>query len=334
MKSMKRFLLMLALVLVAVSPISRANAQGACGLAEADCKILEKADAAAYNSFEQDFEFSLKLKMGAQNADVSSKGKGVLVLDPKALASSDPTAALGGLKMTMDMTGAAKVTGSPDQAGTIKMVIVDGVFYADDGKGWQGIKLADVLQQAMAQGGGSGGASPLPPEATAAFSDPAFFNALMAIPNIKGFITVKKEAGPDIEGQKVTAYVYNFSVKTLFAAPEFAPVIKALVTAAGLSAGAEVTDAQVTQFSTLLGTLLQDSTITITRYVGEKDGLHHGVALFLSAKIDASSLGGGADPIEFQTNLKVTVTKIGQSFDVKAPAGAKMTSLPVPTPAK
>jgi hypothetical protein len=329
---MKRFVVMLLVALLALATFpGGARAQGTgCTLAEADCKLLADADtnAAKITSFEQAFDFQLKVNSGTTNVEITSKGKGVLAADAAMMSASDPTAALGGLKATLDLEGATKGTGSSDQSGKIQIVVVDGVLYINDGKaGWIGVKLADLLTQAMAQSGGTGGATAAQTaQIQALLSDPAVLQSISAIPNIKGFITQEKAAGPDIDGKPTTAFVYKFDIKALLAAKEIYPLIKAIAKSSNPT-GPEITDAQIEQFAPLVGSVLTDSVITVTRYVNA-DGFPAGVKLYIQLKLDTAMLGGGsggaATTADLLFSLDVQLSKINQTFEVKAPEGAKM----------
>lgn len=335
MKSLKRFALMLAVLMMAtVAFAGPAHAQGAsCGLSDADCKILATADAniAKMTSFAHSYDFSLKVSANGQGANVASKGAGIFEIDPAAMSGSDPTAALGSLKLTLDLDGSADASGQK-QSGKAQVVIVDGVLYANDGKtGWQGIKLADVLTQAMSQTGAGGAASANPQveAVTKLAQDPALMQAIASIPSIKGFITLTKAAGPTIADEKTIAFTYALDFKTLVSAPEFAPVVKALYKSVA-SGGQEVTDAQVAQITPLFASLLKDTTFTITRYVGEKDNMYHGIKIYLQAKVDLTAFGQSGAPVDALLSLDVQLSKIGQTFEVKAPEGAKMIAMPTP----
>ncbi len=332
---MKRFVVMLLVALMAVASFpSGARAQGTgCTLAEADCKMLADADAklASVTSFEQSYDFQLKVSSGATNVEILSKGKGVFAIDPAAMTGSDPTAALGGLKFTLDLDGSTKGTGT-DQSGKVNIVIVDGVLYANDGKaGWMGVKLADVLTMAMSQSSGAGGGATAAQTAQiqALLSDPAVMQSISAIPNIKGFITQEKAAGPDIGGKKTTSFIYKFDIKALLASKDIYPLIKAIAKSSNPT-GPEITDAQIEQLAPIVGTLVKDSVITVTRYVGE-DGYVRGLKLYVQLKIDASAMGGGASGAastgDLLFSLDVKLDKINEKFDVKAPEGAKMQDL-------
>jgi hypothetical protein len=337
---MKRFVLVLVVLMMTLVAFNApARAQGAgCGLSDADCKILATADAniAKITSFAHSYDFALKVNAQGQTVDVTSKGSGVFSVDPAGMTGSDPTAALGSLKLTLDLDGAAKMTGN-DQSGKAQLVVVDGVIYANagDGKGWQGVKLSDLLSQAMSQtgAGGTASANPQVEQVTKALQDPALMQAITAIPTIKGFITLAKAAGPTIDGAATTAFTYTLDFKTLISAPEFAPVVKTLFKSVS-GTGSEVTDAQVAQMTPLFSSLLKDTTFTITRYVGEKDNLYHGIKVYLKSTIDTTALGSSGAPVDLLLSLDVQLSKIGNTFEVKAPEGAKMVAMPVATPAK
>ncbi len=322
MKSVKRLGIMLALVaIVGVLPAFGARAQGmTCTLAADDCKILSTADAnvSKETSFNQDFSFSLKAS-GTSSVDVEATGSGLFGLDSGA-SMTDFTSGKG-IKLTLDITASTKGMGS-DQSGKTNLVIVDGVAYVNvnDGKGWQGVKLSDAMQA----GGGTAGMMNNP--AVAAFQDPAFLQALAAIPNIKGFITLTKTEAPDLDGQKMVGFTYALDLKTLATSKEIYPLIKAALKASG-QGSADVPDDQLAQITSVAGKALADTTFTITRWVGATDNLYHALAIDLKAKIDPTSMGQTGDPTNVSLNLTVKLTKVGQPVDVKAPAGAKMVDM-------
>lgn len=335
---MKRFALMMMIALMAVASFgstARAQQDTCFGLSAADCKAIADADTglAKLTSFEQTFDFQLKIKAQGMTVDVTSKGTGVLIADPAAMNATDPTAALGGLKLTLDVDGSAKVANQPDQAGKVQIVVTDGVIYFNDGKaGWQGAKLSDLLTQAMASQSGTGGAGAMTgqnAQIQALAGDPAVLGAIFAIPNIKGFITAQKSAGPDIGGKKMSAYVYNFDLKTLLAAKELFPLIKAIAKQANPT-GPEIQDAQLEQIGPLATAILKESVVTVTRYVGDEDKQIHGIKIYVQLKIDGAMLGAAGDPVEALFSLDVKLDKLNGTFAVKAPEGAKMVTPPAP----
>ncbi len=327
MKSFKRLSLLLALVLVVGSlPAISVRAQATCfGLADADCKILSTADANVVKetSFAQEFTFSLKANNNGQATEINATGTGSFAVDPAMMGKmnmSDPTAALAGLKLSLDVTGSTKGTGS-DQSGKASLIIVNGVIYANanDGKGWMGAKLSDLTSQGTSMAAGN--------PAAAMATDPALLAALAKIPSIPGFIKLEKTTNsPELDGQKQIEFVYTLDIKSLVTSKDLYPIIKTIAGAAG--GGSDLTDEQLAQFGQLAGTALGNTTIKITRWVGATDNLYHALAIDLNASIDPAVMGGSGPATTVALNLLVKLTKVGQPVDIKAPADAKMMTPP------
>ena len=105
MKSVKRLVLMLALVMVVAVPVLGARAQApTCSLTADQCKLIAAADAnislANYASFNHALEFSAKVNANGQDIEATAKSSGVFSIDASAVTPTDPTAAIPSLKLT------------------------------------------------------------------------------------------------------------------------------------------------------------------------------------------------------------------------------------------
>ncbi len=320
MKSTKRLVLMLALACFAALPLVGARAQGpACTLADADCKLLAAAEAnnGKLTSFQQDFTFTYTLGGvgGAAPTNTTASGTGAFTGGMPANMMSDPTAALGTIKASLDVTGT-----SNGASGKTQIIITDGTLYINDGTGWKARPMSELLQRAM-------NSSPATPAsdspALALLGNPALAQGLMALPNVKGIATLAKEAGPDVDGVKTSAFVYNIDVPTLLNAPEFAPILSAAASQMMGGAGGAIPVQTLTS-------LLKNPKLSLTRYVGDSDQLFHGVAIKFSGTLD---LGGATSDISLALDVKLS--KIGQPFTITAPAGgATMVAVPAATATK
>jgi len=304
---------MLALACFAALPLVGARAQGvACTLADADCKLLAAAEANSgkLTSFQQDFTFTYTLGGvgGAAPTNTTASGTGAFTGGMPANMMSDPTAALGTIKASLDVTGTTNGA-SGQTSGKTQIIITDGTLYINDGTGWKARPMSELLQRAMS----SGPATPASDSpALTLLGNPALVQGLMALPNIKGIATLAKEAGPDVDGVKTSAFVYNVDLPTLLNAPEFAAILSAAASQmmGGTSGGGAIPVQMLTS-------LLKNPKLSLTRYVGDSDQLIHGVAVKFSGTLD---LGGASSDISLALDVKLS--KIGQPFTIVAPVGS------------
>lgn len=321
--------------LLCASSIFTANAQIAnCfGLAAADCQLVASADKniSQETSFNQTFETSATLKTATQTTTLSATGGGLFALDSAALSgTADQAAVFNALKMTFNVSGSVKTTGSSasTQSGKANFVVLNGELYAQatDSTGtlspWQSISLA----QAAAAGSGSGSSNNASNPALAFFQDPAVIQAIVSAPNIKGFIVGKKTANvPIVDGQRQTELVYTFDAKTLVTSPTMYPVIKALLKA-GNANYSGATNAQMQSNALTLAAALQGTTFKVTRWIGTKDKLYHALGIdgvFKLTSLVAAQSGSAT------FHLLVKLSKVGQSITVNAPIAVSQ-----PTPSK
>ncbi len=205
----QRLCLLAALIaLLCASPALAANAQAVnCfGLGTADCQLVVAADKniSQETSFNQTFETTATLTTATQTASLSATGSGVFAVDSAALGNtSNQTALLNALKLTLNMSGSVKTTGgtaaSSSQSGKANLVVLNGQIYiqATDSTGtlspWQSSSLSDVAAAGTGSRSGTGSLTGSTNPALAAFQDPAVIQAILTAPNIKGFITAQKD---------------------------------------------------------------------------------------------------------------------------------------------
>ncbi len=347
MKSVLRGCILLAIVaLIALTPALTSRAQGETrcfGLAGADCKLwysgTDAANASKYSSFVMDYNVTFTLAgTGTNDVDFKVTGTGPFSLDASKVSttSSDPTAAIAALTMANTLTASLNASGQ-SQKGSFEFRIVGGNLYfkgdqATQNK-WMFVSLGKALSSAMsnpsfsnalssAMGGGSGSSSN---PAMAMLNDPEVMAALAKIPDIPGFIKLERQADLDIGGEKAAQLVMSFDILTLVKSKEFAPILKA-----GLKSqnqGAEVDDKQIQQIVAIAQTVLKDTKLSITQWVGTNDKLSHGLGIDFVMKVDEntaallqsnSSSSSAAKPVDIKFHFDIKLTKIGQPVKVEA----------------
>ena len=336
MKFGKRFGLLAATAALTLMPAVGSLAQGTCSLAAADCTALSTADAnlAKETSFAMEFEFSLDVK-GDSPASAQASGTGQFAVDPK-ISMTDPTAAANGIQFQLDAK--ASSSGSSSSSGSVSVVITNGVIYfKTDKQDWQGAKLADVFKSIQSQmaglGGGFGGSGSANSAGAAQmaqmFSDPDVMSAIASIANIKGFITLEKTSNtPALEGQNMSEFVETISPAALLSSPDFATAMKTILAAAAKanpSAATGMNPDQITALLPMVGGMIGDTNLKITRWVGQTDNMYHALGLDLNLNINPGAFGGGsASPTTGTVHFLIKLTKVGQPVTVTAPSGAKM----------
>lgn len=316
-------------ILISLMPALNVEAQGAAcfGLAAADCKIIATADAniGKMTSFKQDFDLAINYAASENKGTITAKGSGLFALDPTVSATDTP-AILNALKMTLNMTGALKITSGTSnvtQNGSMNMVVVDGMLYTQttNSKGvmgsWQSQDLAQLAEQ---QNSTTTTNTPSSEAATQFMQDPAVLQALASIPNIKGFITLKKSASsPTLDGQKQIEFVYTFNVKTLLTAKEMYPVIRALEKVGGVDAS-NVSDQALGNTGRILANALKNTTFKVTRWIGAKDGLYHAFVMDGALNLNMAALGQqDSTPTTGTVHFGVRFTQVGTTVNITAP---------------
>ncbi len=340
MKFGKRFGLVAATAALTLMPAIGSLAQGTCTLAAADCTALSTADTnlAKETSFAMAFEFSLDIK-GDSPASAQASGTGQFAVDPSKM--TDPTAAANGIQLQLDAKGSG--SGTSSGSGSLSVVITNGVaYFKTDTQDWQGVNLADAIKLGQAQianGAGGFGGSASAGSAGAAqmaqmFSDPDVISALNSIGNIKGFITLAKTSNtPQLEGQNMSEFVETISPAALLSSPDFATALKAIFGAVqkmnpGATSAGGMNPDQLTAMMPMVGSMIGDTNLKITRWVGQTDNMYHALGLDLNLNINPGAFGGGsATPTTGTVHFLIKLTKVGQPVTLTAPAGAKMIDL-------
>jgi len=348
MKFTIRIAVLMAMVaaLMVMAPAAKpAQAQGTgdnmYGLKADDAALLQAAfgNLKDLNSFTMDYTLTAKVSgTGTSDGDVTVTGNGPFAIDKSKITmpaagtapmSMDPaamTAALSALTMQNTIKATANMA-SKSQNGAFEFRIVGGVLYfmcdtATQGK-WMKVNLADAIKQAQASNPmmSSGGASSAAQsQITALMADPSIMSALQAIPNIPGFITASRGADVTVGDQPSAQISVVFDIGKLAAAKEIKPLISAALKA---QSGTAPDPSQVDQISTLAGTLLGKTTITVTWLVGTTDKMFHGFGLNVDATVDASMFTGSTTgPTVVKFNFLVKMTDLNKAVTVDPVADA------------
>jgi len=326
MHHIKRLVAIATLLIIVGIPTSNIAAQDVIcfDLSAEDCKIITEADAnnTKLASFNYDFEMSAKYASPGVSGTATSKGKGLYSRDPSTpIDPDDPLSVYTDMKMTLDATSTSTLrsrTGSPlNQRTTINIILVDGVIYSKTSqtKQWIGIRLEDAASADQ------------PNPGVEFMQDPEIVEAMAAIPKIKGFVKIEKSKNaPIIDGQRQIEFVYTFDIQTLLKAKEIIPIYKKLAEIGG-GPVADMSDTEVAAAASQVARMMRGTTVIVTRWIGSKDKLNHGLSIDIVFKLD----GGG---VQFSVNQNLTltanvrfvfkVTKIGKPVKVVAPRNAEI----------
>jgi len=342
MKSVFRSAVFAILVaLLAFVPVMSTHAQAdmCFGLKPDDCTLLQSmggADMSKLSSFVMDYTLTAKITgTGSSDVDLSVQGSGPFAIDATKMsgASSNPTAAIGGLTMANTITASLTASGQT-QKGSFEFRILDGTLYfmgdmATQGK-WMSVDLTQALGAMMSNPQFSGALNASSNPAAAAAMDPEVIQNLTKAFMSPGVITAKRAADITIDGQPVAAFQFSFDIVSLLKAPEFKPAIQKIM--ASQASGTQITDQQLNQFLVAAQTMLKDTTFSVTQYVGTTDKLPHGFGLDFSLKLDPATAGmvtgsSNAQALNADLHFLVTLSKVGQAASVTAPAGAEKIDL-------
>jgi hypothetical protein len=354
-----RFLSLLLVIAVMLALVPAVSAQGGedltcLQLSEADCAILQTAmaNSEAIQSFMMDFGFdvaltglgTLGMMMGgdAAMADmaINVTGNGPLSYDMEAMPP---------LSTSLSITGNFD-DGIAPEAGTIEMIMVDGIIYVREGEGqWEGVTFEDAMNsmdpdtQAMLGGLMGGDLSALPAGALTpgelAGGDPtAMLEQLgigaeaLNIMNIPGFITQSRVADTVVDGQ--TMYVFETVIDSgpLFASPDFQTILNGVL---GSVSGESADAAEIAMLAPMLLSGLSVN-VTLSQWIGADDMFVHGMSFDMVAGLDLAVLFGAAGgegemqlpPITLTIGFDLNLSDINGTFDIVAPEGAKMIEPP------
>lgn len=323
--------LVTALLILAAGLPAHALAEQCYGLNAADCALLTEADKAEslgkLSAFDFNYEMALILASTQREGTISltAKGAGSMALDTDAigkLGRGDVNTALDRLSVLFTADGSLKI-GSVEQAGTSEFRIVNNTLYvkgeALTGNAWRSVDLKSITRREGFRQAGVGGLL-------------RGARALVALNRFRAtadrFIKAERIADIELDGQKIAVLHFKVDLNQLFAAREFAQLLKS---AQELS-GEKVTDAEIQETVAILGALSKSLTLTVTRYIGTVDKAPHGFAVALVGKLDPSvsqPLAGGGSPngadikpIDVNVTFNIKVTNLGKVTPVDAPADA------------
>jgi hypothetical protein len=350
-------LLLVFACLLALAP--GASAQTDClNLAEADCAILQAAEANSENVKSAQISFAIDFSLGGlESFDPSAggiefhlSGQGPFtstgVPDPTAMMSGDLASLLDTFNTQMDMNLSITM---PDESFStpFSFVITDGTLYFSDPEsgewvGMTGEALAAQFEQMQGMMGAMGGVDPstmsdptammgqLPPELITALST-IDFEGLAATP---GFLNFQRLGDEQLMGQAMIPFQFTADFGTLFKSAEFQTAVNQLMQAAAqMDSGAD--SAEAAQMMMVVPLFLQNTTgtLNVTQWVGSTDQFIHKVAVDLQGAMDLSALaaaGGDASaasqmqPITIDFHFDVSFDQINGTFDIQAPEGARI----------
>jgi hypothetical protein len=331
MKPIHRLAVLVVLIaLVALWPPLDAQAQntGCFGLSAADCKIVATADSnlAQETSFKFAVDLTLKFKGQGQSGNAAYNADGVFEVDPAAMQPGDP-ASVNALKMTLNFEGTEKspaTLAGGNVTTTLNAIIVDGNMYFRTGEAeqWRGFNLLDAITRAQETSASSMDAATRQ-MMQKLMTDVQFQKAIASIPNIKGFISLRKTGAAQVlEGQKQIEFVNTYNIQKLITAKELLPAIKAVMRVSG--SPTKLTDAQLSQTAQVVARALTGSTLKVTRWVGAKDNMYHAFGIDLALRFNGATLGTASSSFTLDFHFMVKLTEVGKPVDVAGPEGAEM----------
>ncbi|WP_119067829.1 hypothetical protein [Aggregatilinea lenta] len=307
---------MSVLVIVAVlmgTPVLSVFAQGdnpACaGLEAADCETLTGA-AAAFETVKSfsipSFSFSLTGTYGTDSIDVSASGSGEFMLPADA---TNPTEGL--MVHVMLDSYSANVPGEEPQSGSVELIVVDGMVYANVDGEWYGEAMTEEDAQSLTDtfGGtmtGSFGLDSLGIDMT-------------------GVVSTTRGADTDVDGQTVQTFVTSVDVSAMLVSLLSSPAFGSLL---GMGMGEDasalgmdqMTPEDMQMMAAIFAPMLAGTTIEVSQGIGADDSYIHSLALDIVLNLDLTMFDPEAGSISGEMHLATDISGHNETFTVEAPA--------------
>jgi hypothetical protein len=301
-KSRLSVLLLLALLLASIAAPAAFAQDETFGLSAEDYERLGSAinqSTAAASSL--GFDFTLSLKTGTESSD--------LMLNGTALVGSNANGPVAQISLTGDNAG---------ESVSLELIVVDNVFYGNDGDGWEGITAEQFLEQFS-----SISPVPLSPLLSTGPStqDPAaaqgMMNALAGI-NAADLVSISN-AGANGD---TTQFVIDVDLQSFFSSEAFTQ----LLSSSAAMTGGESAQAQMENMAPMMAMMFQDTSLAINYYIGSDDLINR-FAIDFGLGMNPAMMGGGADaePVNITMTLDVNNFQYGADVSgIAAPEGATM----------
>jgi len=305
---MKKFhlsivLVVLALVLAIVPAIFAQD--DTLGASQGDYDLWTSANANMATIKTASYTFTATLEasgMGDSSGSLNVTGTGVLSTD-----QTNP-------ELQLDVTGTS-VQGDKTEPLNASLRIVDGVLYSNDGSGWTGRPLSDLMSQMGGMAGGAAGGDLSSLSGTKGMSD-----AMTALQGLKPSEFLKLTR-TDESGQ--AHFSLNIDIAKLLASPSLAPVFGSVMGMFGGSSGASapaMTTAQMQQAQAMIGGMFSTATISLDQYVDPASSMVARDVLAIKVPLDAM-IGPGA---AINVNFDISLSNYNEPISVEAPADAVM----------
>ncbi len=313
----RRAVILIVLVVLfglTAAPVTRAQQTQCFTLSAGDCTLLT----AALGNFSQLKSFSYQVDLTDSWTDLhtnefKTSGSGQFQLGE--VSKTDPLATLGTVQFSLD----AKLSSNSGTASSFKAMLIDNIFYYDDGASVRGFKLAGVMAPTAGQTGST-------LSLIQNLQDPATAAALSALFATPGLITVEKTTtGPvvagteqtTLDGQPLTGFVFTVDVPTLVQSSATQKLLTQLFGPVSLTAD------QIQ----MLQKAFKNTPLKLTVWIGAEDKLFHGFAINFTGKIDPKDLGQTGEVTDTTFQVVISLTKVGKPVTLTAPANAQIVDL-------
>lgn len=307
-------LALLALLLAALTPAAVAQEE-TFGLGAEDYELLTSAIGQSSEFDSLGFDFTVTLTAtGEEPVNVNLAGTG-LIGENEA-----------GPVLQITLGGTAETEGE-SQPVTFELIVIDNVAYVNDGSGWQGQKLEDILED-------FGSMSPVPLDSIMGGGDmaenPEAMEGMMEAMNALGEINPAdyvsmSRSGDEMVGDANTAhFTINVDAGKFLSSDAFT----ALMGAGMAMSGDENMAQQAEGMGQMLAMMFQDMNVALDYFVGTDDNMVRRFMFDFSMGVNPAMMGASSDAQPVDVQLTIDATNIAYNVDVSSitvPEGATMT---------
>ncbi len=363
-------LLVLLLAVFSGTAMAQDLPQTFCGdLAESDCSILTDSATAMRGLTSAAFNFQMDFGMSDipefdGDINFSLSGDGAYAIDPETLSAlmASPEELMQNMenlpKILQDAIKAISADANlvmtlpqnlpdmdrplPNKVG-LSLRMVDGIGYinldklaeldpsGDLPRGWQGLDIATLVGQALAQQTDMLEDMPnmgTSMDAMSMFADPEFINR---------YITVTRAADVTVEGQSAAVFNMSIDLGALFSDPAYQEMLLGQIQSMTDSMGSSDMPSQsdLDDIMKLYSTLFDGFVFNTTQTIGLDDHYVYQAGMTLDWALDFSSMGAAfgetsspkMPPININFDFQASLSQFNNAPEISAPEDAEMVPL-------
>lgn len=280
MKQFRLIAVVLVLSLLAVLVPAGMAQDDTFGLSDADFALWSDANAQSgeRNHLAYNFILDFNLDAAPNSVAFSLNGEGVISQEDQF-----------SLTVTGDVPAGDNGALQPVN---LELRVVDGMIYVNQGEGWQGGPVDEVLGEL---GEAFGGMTGLDPDAlgegdmSEMMAMPGVMEGMMALSELDINDYIAMERLPDVGGQAL--FHTEILLVDLLTSDAFSRLIGGAV-AGQMGGGAEMTDEQLQQMGAMVGMMFADLSLTFDQYISTETNLVERGVLVFDLPLSGAMMGG------------------------------------------